>query len=275
MNGKETGVLRAALAVAATLAIAACGGDAAPVAPPPPPPVASPPPVAPPPPAEATVTRIGFEDRSTVLLEGGRVRALVMAVGEPVFPEHGPLEERLAFRSDAPGDRLIWTSASRTLGIYALEIESLPDMETNSGATYEFRVEEANGGLPPGIALDQDRTVLRVTVQDLGPEDCSDLALNASRVRRHPLSEQWGSYRIRSRGTARIHFQGPRRAALRILAPYFRPGDGSSLAVLNPTDLPYQGLGGGAHRQTVSLHWLNDLELAAFLPGCEEVLLSE
>jgi hypothetical protein len=221
------------------------------------------------------VTGIGFLERSVVLLEGASVRALVTAVGEPVLPEHGPLEETLAFRSDALGDRLVWTSTSRALGIYALEIESLPDIETNLGVTYDLHLVEAAGGLPPGIALDPDRTVLRVTVRDQGPEDCSDLALNASRVGRHPLNEQWGPYRIRSRGTAQIRFQGPPRAALRILDPYFRPGDGSSLAVLNPTELTYQGLGGGAHRQDASLHWLNDLELAAFLPGCGEVPLSE
>lgn len=271
MSGKQAGVLLAALAAAATLAVARCGGDAAPVAPPPAP-VAPPPPAPAPPP---TLTRIGFLERSVVLLEGGGVRALVTAVGEPVSPAHGPLEERLAFRSDAPGDRLVWTSAPRALGIYALEIESLPDPEPNPGAAYDIHLTEAEDGLPLGIALDPDRTVLRVTVRDLEPEDCSGLALNASRVGRRPLNEEWGPYRIRSRGEAEIHFQGPRRAALRILDPYFRPRDESSLAVLNPTALAYQGLGGGAHRQTASLHWLNDLELAAFLPGCDEVRLRE
>lgn len=221
------------------------------------------------------MTWLGFVDRSAVLVEGGSVRALVMAAGEPLLPEHGPLEEKLAFRSDAPGDRLVWTSASRALGIYALEIESLQDPETNPQTTYEFRLAEADGGLPPGIALDDDRTVFRVTVRDLEPEDCSDLALTASAVRKHSRSVQWGPNRIQSTGTAEIRFQGPQRAALRIVMPYFWPGAATALAMLNPVALPYRPLGGGAHHQMVSLNWFNDLELAGFLPGCEEVPLRE
>jgi len=274
VSGKETGVRYAALALAGALAIAGCGGDGSPAAPasPPPPPPATP---QPPPPATPTVTRIGFVDESAVLVEGGSVRALVMAEGRPLLPEHGPLEEKLALRADAPGDRLVWTSTSRALGIHAFEIESPPGGHPVHPQPRTLHLVETDGGLPPGIALDPDRTVFRVTVRNLEPEDCSDLTLTASRVRSHARRDQWGSNGLRSRGTAEVRFQGPSRAALRIAMPYFGPYEGSALAVLNPTSLPYQPVGGGGHRQAVSVNWFNQLELTAFLPGCEEVPLRE
>ena len=223
----------------------------------------------------AIVTRIGFLDENAILFEGGGVRARFARAGEPVDPALEPLDARLEIQSDAPGARFVWATYSELDGIYVLDIASIPDAETGSPATYEFTLAEADEGLPPGIGLDHDRTVLTVTLRDIEPEDCSDLALTASGVRIRPLNLEAGPQKIDSRGSADVRFQGPLRGALRIREPYFWPGETPALAVINPARLPYRELPGGAHRQTISLDWFNDLHLAAFLPGCPEVSLRE
>ena len=223
----------------------------------------------------AIVTRIGFLDRSATLFEGGIVRALLVTSGEPVDPALEPLDLKLEIESDAPRDRFAWERYFGRPGIYVLSIQSIPDAETGSPATYDFTLVEADEGLPTGIGLDHDRKVFEVTLRDIEPEDCSDLALTASRVRSRGLQGSYERNEVFSWGSAEIRFQGPQRAALRIREPYFWPGENPALAVINPTRLPYQEFGGGAHRQAVSLNWFNDLHLTAFLPGCREVSLEE
>ena len=170
----------------------------------------------------AVVTRIGFLDRSATVFEGGSVRALFAVSGEPLDPTLQRLNG-LAIRSDAPADRFRWAPYSQLYGIYVLDIASFPDAETGAPTTHDFTLVESDEGLPAGVGLDHERTVFRVTLRDIEPEACSDLALTASGVRTQRLSGNLGPNEVRSRGTAEVRFQGPRRAALRIRDPYFWP----------------------------------------------------
>ena len=223
-------------------------------------------------PVVPTVSWIGFVDETATLFEGGVVRALIATTGEPVDPTEEPFP--LEIRSAAADDRVSWEDSYYGPGMHGLVIRALEDSDAAPPATYNFTLEP--GGLPPGVGLAEGKTVLRVTVHDVEAEpDCSDLSLTASRVRRRPLEWRVGTNEVTSWGSGEITFQGPQRAALRIVEPYWVVDDENPpLAVINPTRLRYQQVG-SAHRQSVSLNWFNDLSLTAFIPGCEEVSLEE
>lgn len=234
------------------------------------------PPPAPPPPEPQTWIGFASPTRAS-LVEGGRVRAVVVVSGERLR-----LPLRLPVDGNAPAGELL-VSEEVEIEAYAhgaVEIGGIRDQRSEGTASYELALREPPEGLPSGVAFAEGATTFRVTVHDAeGRAECSRLDLEVSRE----SFNRPGGF-----STARFTVEGPPDLAVRFLEPYWDdrfeqwdeppelPLDLSDIPPVTlaiPSSLSYQRLSSGGHRQRIPLSWYNDLEVAAVAPGCRPVSL--
>lgn len=266
-----------ALVVGLAVAFTGCDGGRQSAAPPtaPAPAPAPPPPPAPPPEPE---TWIGFADPArATLIEGSRVRAVVLVSGDLL---DAPL--RLSLERDAPADQLVVPEEIEieAYGHGAVEVVGLVDGRSEAAGAYRITLLPPPEGLPPRVAFAEGATTYRVTLND-GDRDpgCGRLELNATRE-----DFDFDGYFSK----ARITLEGPRNVGLRFHGPYWDDrlldreeppdlpidvSDAPPITLAIPTSLSYQGLSAGGRRQRVSLSWYDDLHVQAVAPGCRPLRL--
>lgn len=166
-----------AAALAVALAVAGCaenGGSGATTAVPPPAPTPTPEPPPPPPPSPPpepppapTVTWIGFVPPATAELSAGRrIHVWITVAGEPLTT---PL--LLFLDHAAPAGTLVLPSAVEVdeRGHATIEIERPPVSEVEAASQHEIVLRAPEGGLPPGVALNENWTRFRLTLPAAEP----------------------------------------------------------------------------------------------------------